>query len=474
MIVRRLPMLAISVGALAVIGAAARDTPSPTPAVFATPVAAVDARRPAGRRPDQQLVLPRRAGLRRGGLGWSDRDRQLGAPSPSRRRSPCSPGPATPSSSGHRRRRSIRSASTLDASVTTPVRQRRRRDRRRRRPRRAAGDAAAPARRWRRAPTPRPRTGTSPKGFTAEDSTEQLVLTNPFDESRHRRHRVRHERGLAQPAELQGFPVRPRSVTVIDLDAIAARDEPEVAIKVVATRGGADRRPGPALRRRGPAAATAMSPRRAGAARPVVVRRRGQGARRHRALQHLQPERRRRRGAAGVPRRATETVPVEPIAVPARQVVTSRPPTSPACPTAATPWCSPPTPTTRSSSSGSITRTIDGHPDDIGAARRAVPTRGRLTWPTRGRWRSDRASRPRTRSSCTTSTPPTPRSPCRRSPPEGLVTVPSLADSPLPANGLITIALTEPEVLGQPARRPRRRRRCSSSVRCPASRGPGS
>ena len=75
------------------------------------------------------------------------------------------------------------------------------------------------------------------EGFTAEGSVEQLILTNPYDESAIVSIGFATEEGSREPAELQGYPVPARSVKVIDLDSIAARDEPEVAVKVVASRG---------------------------------------------------------------------------------------------------------------------------------------------------------------------------------------------------------------------------------------------
>jgi hypothetical protein len=74
------------------------------------------------------------------------------------------------------------------------------------------------------------------EGFTAEGSVEQLVLSNPYDESTIVDIGFATEEGSREPSELQGYPVPARSVKVIDLATIAARDEPEVAIKV-ATRG---------------------------------------------------------------------------------------------------------------------------------------------------------------------------------------------------------------------------------------------
>lgn len=75
------------------------------------------------------------------------------------------------------------------------------------------------------------------EGFTAEGSVEQLVLSNPYDESTIVDIGFATEEGSREPSELQGYPVPARSVKVIDLAEIAARDEPEVAIKIVATRG---------------------------------------------------------------------------------------------------------------------------------------------------------------------------------------------------------------------------------------------
>jgi hypothetical protein len=89
-----------------------------------------------------------------------------------------------------------------------------------------AACANAPARSWYLA-----------EGYTAGGSVEQLVLTNPYDESAIVDIGFATEEGSREPAELQGYPVPARSVEVIDLAEIAARDEPEVAVKVVASRG---------------------------------------------------------------------------------------------------------------------------------------------------------------------------------------------------------------------------------------------
>jgi hypothetical protein len=75
------------------------------------------------------------------------------------------------------------------------------------------------------------------EGFTAGGSVEQLVLTNPYDEVAIVDIGFATAAGSRQPAQLQGRPIAPRSVEVIDLAEIAARDEAEVAVNVRATFG---------------------------------------------------------------------------------------------------------------------------------------------------------------------------------------------------------------------------------------------
>lgn len=75
------------------------------------------------------------------------------------------------------------------------------------------------------------------EGFTADESTEQLVLTNPFDQNVIVDIGFATDEGSRAPSQLQGFPVPPRSVQVIDVDSIAARDEAQVAVTVSAERG---------------------------------------------------------------------------------------------------------------------------------------------------------------------------------------------------------------------------------------------
>jgi hypothetical protein len=75
------------------------------------------------------------------------------------------------------------------------------------------------------------------EGFTADQSNEQLILSNPFDQSVYVTIGFATAQGSRQPPELQGIPIPPRSVQVVDMDTIAARDEPQVAVSVTASRG---------------------------------------------------------------------------------------------------------------------------------------------------------------------------------------------------------------------------------------------
>ncbi len=71
-------------------------------------------------------------------------------------------------------------------------------------------------------------------GFTADDSTEQIVLTNPSPDSAIVDIGFVTSAGVRNPSALQGYPVPGHSVQVVEL---GARDEPMLAAQVVATRG---------------------------------------------------------------------------------------------------------------------------------------------------------------------------------------------------------------------------------------------
>jgi hypothetical protein len=72
------------------------------------------------------------------------------------------------------------------------------------------------------------------EGFTLEESTEQIVLTNPYPEAAIVDITFVTNQGTRKPSRLKGLPVPGKSVAVVDLDA---RDEPAIAVQVAAVRG---------------------------------------------------------------------------------------------------------------------------------------------------------------------------------------------------------------------------------------------
>ena len=423
----------------------------------------------AGRRhAHQHVVLPRRPGRRRGGDGRRDRRRQRRPVADGRPASRCSPARARPSSRRSRCRRT--SGPIVDAG--------------------AVGDARRSPARWSRSTAAagssssgrrsRPGTSVAPcttqpssewylaEGFTAENSNEQLVLTNPYSESAIVDIGFATADGSREPSELQGFPVPPRSVRVIDMDSIAARDEAEVAVKVVATRGNlivgraqvydGGGRLGYSMSLASPALRSQW-----------WFANGAKGRRRHRAVQHLQPDRGRRRGDAGVPRhpgghrRARRT---DRRAGPAGRHVRVGRGAGPARRSPRRRVRHRRTSRSRSSSSGRS-------PGRSRASRRrrccpaASPGPRTATSPTRGRWRSGPA-RPtedalvvyNTTSADATVT-------VQAVTADGVVTVPSLAELALPARGDRHDPAHRPGGASTASSSSARRRRCSSSARCP-------
>ena len=157
------------------------------------------------------------------------------------------------------------------------------------------------------------------EGFTAENSSEQLVLANPYDQSAIVDIGFATADGSRLP--LESHPVPARSVEVIDMDALAARDEPEVAVSVVAQRGqivvgraqlyDGGGRLGYSMTLAAPAAALA-----------VVVRQRTEGRRTWSQRFSLYNPTEEDVEVTPLFLGISEGVPVEPIAVPAREVVT--------------------------------------------------------------------------------------------------------------------------------------------------------
>lgn len=71
-------------------------------------------------------------------------------------------------------------------------------------------------------------------GFTIDDSTERIVLTNPYPDAAIVDIGFVTNEGIRNPSRLQGYPVPGHSVRVVEL---GARDEPIISTKVIATRG---------------------------------------------------------------------------------------------------------------------------------------------------------------------------------------------------------------------------------------------
>ncbi|MEP1122565.1 MAG: DUF5719 family protein [Ilumatobacter sp.] len=74
-------------------------------------------------------------------------------------------------------------------------------------------------------------------GYTLEESIETLILTNPFDEPVVASLRFSTEEREAQPGQFGGFTVPPRSVRTIRIADLGARDEPIISVAVEATAG---------------------------------------------------------------------------------------------------------------------------------------------------------------------------------------------------------------------------------------------
>jgi hypothetical protein len=76
-------------------------------------------------------------------------------------------------------------------------------------------------------------------GFTVGGSRNQIVLTNPYDDTVIVDIGFATSEGSRTPAAYQGFPIQPRSVAVIDFGApgAGAQGEEQLAVKVEATRG---------------------------------------------------------------------------------------------------------------------------------------------------------------------------------------------------------------------------------------------
>ncbi len=76
-------------------------------------------------------------------------------------------------------------------------------------------------------------------GFTVEGSLDQVVLTNPFEQTVVVNLEFATREGSRQPNSYRGLTVPPRSIRVVDLGApgAGAQSEPILAVKVETTRG---------------------------------------------------------------------------------------------------------------------------------------------------------------------------------------------------------------------------------------------
>ncbi|HSL75147.1 MAG TPA: DUF5719 family protein [Ilumatobacteraceae bacterium] len=74
-------------------------------------------------------------------------------------------------------------------------------------------------------------------GFTVDGSVQTLILTNPYDDTASANLRFATLGGQSTPAAFQGFNVPPRSVRTIPIAELGARDEPVIAVEVETQRG---------------------------------------------------------------------------------------------------------------------------------------------------------------------------------------------------------------------------------------------
>ncbi len=74
-------------------------------------------------------------------------------------------------------------------------------------------------------------------GFTVDGSVESLILTNPYDDVAIAQLTFATESGESSPSAFRGFPIPPRSVKVIPIAELGARDEAVIAVEVTTTSG---------------------------------------------------------------------------------------------------------------------------------------------------------------------------------------------------------------------------------------------
>jgi hypothetical protein len=74
-------------------------------------------------------------------------------------------------------------------------------------------------------------------GFTVDGSVETLILSNPYDDVAIAQLSFATETGESSPSAFRGFPIPPRSVKVIPIAELGARNEPVIAVEVTTTSG---------------------------------------------------------------------------------------------------------------------------------------------------------------------------------------------------------------------------------------------
>ncbi len=74
-------------------------------------------------------------------------------------------------------------------------------------------------------------------GFTVDGSVETLILTNPYDDVAIAQLSFATEAGESSPSAFRGFPIPPRSVKIIPIAELGARNEPVIAVEVTTTSG---------------------------------------------------------------------------------------------------------------------------------------------------------------------------------------------------------------------------------------------
>ncbi|MEJ7562193.1 MAG: DUF5719 family protein [Ilumatobacteraceae bacterium] len=74
-------------------------------------------------------------------------------------------------------------------------------------------------------------------GFTLDDSSDELVITNPYDSDAVASLSLVTDQGALTPSAFQGFPVPARSVLAVDIAELGVQDEAIAGVELTATTG---------------------------------------------------------------------------------------------------------------------------------------------------------------------------------------------------------------------------------------------